>query len=119
MNKGKMFLTGAAISAFAVTGAGWYSTNADTICTTVTGTDTVYDNLLEGGSIARYVVNTTDGQELDNTANAFRGKSEADTEHLQAFFQAGATYEIEVASSNILAATEIPAGTCSLTPVNG
>ena len=107
----------AAAGAITLTGAGYYSTNTETLCTTVAGTDTVYDDLLEGGSIARYVVNTADGQELDNTANALRGKSETDMENLQASFQAGGTYEIEVAGSNILSATEIP--TCeTFTPLN-
>ncbi len=107
----------AAVGTIALTGAGYYYTDTVTLCTTVAGTNTVYDDLLEGGSIARYVVNTADGQELDNTANAFRGKSETDMENLQASFQAGGTYEIEVAGSNILSATEIQ--TCeSFTPLN-
>ena len=108
----------AAAGTVALTGAGYYYTDTDTICTTVAGTDTAYDDLLEGGSIARYVVNTTDGHEFDNTANAFRGKSETDMENLQASFQAGSTYEIEIAGSNILSATEIP--TCeTFIPSNG
>jgi len=113
----QIMIGAAAVGTIALTGAGYYYTDTDTICTTIANTDTAYDNLLEGGSIARYVVNTADGQELDNTANALRGKSETDMENLQASFQAGSTYEIEITGSNILSATEIP--TCeTFTPSN-